>query len=266
MKMRPLLLLLLLLAAPSAQAAERILALAPHICETLFAIGAGNEVVGAVDYCDYPEAAKAVPRVGSYNRINVEAALALKPTLALVMDEHAPGVQLLRRLGVRVVSIYPQRVDQVLDEIRHVGELAGHREQADRLADRLQARLQRLQARVSGQAIPAFYEIWADPLLTAGGHTFIDDVLRQIGLRNVFASLPLEAPRVNVESVVAARPEVVVIPSEKRDVASRAAFWKKWLGADIRVLTVNPDLLHRPGPRLIDGMEHLVQQLQKVEP
>jgi len=261
-----LLLVALWLPWQPAIAKEHILALAPHICEMLFAIGAQAEVVGAVDYCDYPEAAKAVPRAGSYNRINVEAAIALKPTLALVMDEHTPGVQQLRKLGVHVVSIYPKNVDEVISEIRHVGRLTGHREQADRLADRLQARLQRLASRVSGQPIPAFYEIWADPLLTAGGRTFIDDVLRRIGLSNVFGSVELEAPRVNVESVVAASPKVIVIPSEKRDVSERTAFWKQWLGKDIRVITVNPNLVHRPGPRLLDGMEYLVQQLQRAQP
>lgn len=247
-------------------AEERVLALAPHICETLYAIGAGDQIVGAVDYCDYPEEAKSLPRVGGYHRINVEAAIALRPTLALVLDEHAPGVQKLRELGVRVVSIYPQSVDEVLSGIRQVGELTGHGEQADRLAGQLQARLQRLQSRLSGQAIPTFYEIWADPLLTAGKQTFIDDVLRRIGLKNVFGHVELEAPRVNVESVVAARPLVVVVPTEKRDVSERTTFWKKWLGEDIRIITVNPNLVHRPGPRLLDGMEYLVQQIEKVRP
>lgn len=261
-----LLLMTLWLPWQSAIAGERILALAPHICEILYAIGAEAEIVGAVDYCDYPQAAEALPRVGGYHRINVEAAIALKPTLALVLDEQAQGVSKLRELGVRVVSIYPKNVDEVLAGIRYAGALTGHDQQADRLADRLQIRLQRLQSRVSGQAIPTFYEIWADPLMTAGKRTFITDVLRRIGLRNVFGSVEMEAPRINVESVISAGPKVVVVPSEKRDVSERTIFWKKWLGEDIRVITVNHNLVHRPGPRLLDGMEYLVEQLQGSHP
>lgn len=261
-----LLLVALWLPWQSAIAGERILALAPHVCEILYAIGAEADIVGAVDHCDYPDAANALPRVGGYHRINVEAAIALKPTLAFVLDEQAPGVSKLRELGVRVVSIYPQNVDEVLTGIRQVGALTGHREQADALADRLQARLDRLDRRVAGGDVPVFYEIWSEPLITAGKRTFIHDVLRRIGLRNVFGSVELEAPRVNVESVVAARPQVVVIPSEKRDVSERAAFWKRWLGEDIRVITVNHNLVHRPGPRLLDGMEYLVEQLQGAQP
>jgi len=253
----------LCLASP-AWAGERILALAPHACEILYAIGAGEDVVGAVSYCDYPQAVLALPRVGSYERINVEAALALEPTMAIVMDESIPGASKLRDLGVKVVASYPRRVDEVLTEICRIGAETGHQKQADALAEALQQRLDKLKAPPGGpQQASVFYEIWAEPLLTAGKSSFIDDVLHRMGLRNVFGDVALEAPRVNVEAVIAARPDVVVIPSENRDVAERQAFWQKWLGQDVRVIAVNPDLMHRPGPRLLDGMEDLYQQLSQ---
>ena len=258
----------LCLASP-AWAGERILALAPHACEILYAIGAGDDVVGAVSYCDYPQAAHALPRVGSYERINVEAALALKPTMAIVMDESNPGASKLRDMGVKVLASYPRRVDEVLSEIRRVGTETGHQKKADQLAESLQLRLNKLHVpqadagKADVQQASVFYEIWAEPLLTAGKHSFIDDVLSRMGLRNVFGDVAQEAPRVNVEAVIAARPDVVVVPSENRDVAERQAFWQKWLGQDVRVIAVNPDLMHRPGPRLLDGMEDLQQQLSQ---
>ena len=244
-----------LLSATTAHAHERILALAPHICETLYAIGAGQDVVGAVSYCDYPEAAKNIPRVGAYNRINVEAAIALKPTMAIVLDLQTPGIQQLESLGVKIIQSYPQKVDEVIADIRHLGKLTGHQNQATTLADDLQLRLDKLQNQQVKTSV--FYEIWADPLLTAGQHTFIDDVLTQLGLRNVFGDVQLEAPRVNIEAVIAAKPQIIIVPSENRDLKKRTAFWRKWLGDDIRVITVNPDIMHRPGPRLLEGMEYL---------
>ncbi|MDQ7059533.1 MAG: cobalamin-binding protein [Ghiorsea sp.] len=240
-------------------ATERILALAPHACEILYAIGAGKEVVGAVSYCDYPEAAKTLPRVGAYNRINVEAALALKPTMAIVLDTQTPGIKQLEIMGVTIIQSYPKKVAGVLNDIRRIGLLTGHKKQALKLADNLQHRLDKLD--VKNSQTPVFYEIWADPLITAGQQTFIHDILKQMGLRNVFGDVPLEAPRVNIEAVIAAQPRVIIVPSEKRNVKKRTLFWRKWLGNDIQVIAVNPDLLHRPGPRLLDGMEYLNKAL-----
>jgi len=245
--------------ANPAFANERILALAPHICEVLYAIGAEKDVVGAVSYCDYPMDAKQLPRVGAYNRINVEAAIALAPTMAIVSDMQTPGIKQLEALGVKVIPSHPQKVDEVLADIRRLGLLTGHQQQANQLANNLQQRLDKLAIDTSQTSV--FYEIWADPLLTAGKHTFIDDVLRRIGLQNVFGDVELEAPRVNVEAVIAATPDVIIIPSEKRDVKKRTLFWHKWLGKDVRVIAVNPDLVHRPGPRLLDGMEYLSKAL-----
>ncbi|MDX8387498.1 MAG: cobalamin-binding protein [Ghiorsea sp.] len=259
------LLALLLCFSKPVLANERILALAPHVCEILYAIGAGEDVVGAVSYCDYPEAAKSLPRVGAYNRINVEAAIALKPTMAIVLNEATPGITKLRSLGVKIVKSYPIKVDEVLFDIKRLGKLTGHAKQANQVADKLRVRLDKIEEGNRDDPIRVFYEIWADPLLTAGNNTFIHDVLKRMGLRNVFGDVSLEAPRVNVESVMAAKPKLVIVPSEKRNVSARMQHWKKWLGKDIQVITVNPDLLHRPGPRLLDGMEDLALQLQGLK-
>lgn len=92
--------------------------------------------------------------------------------------------------------------------------------------------------------------------MTAGGRSFITDLMREAGLANVFADSPVETLRVNVESVLRAHPAFIIVPLEKRTLASRRAFWRRWL-PDARVIGVNPDLLHRPGPRLLDGLERL---------
>jgi len=259
--MKSLLLLLLLLGCTQATAAERILALAPHVCEMLYAIGAGDEVVGGVDYCDYPEAAKHLPRVGNYTGINLEAALNLKPTMAVISGTSRQKKQ-LEALGIRVVRSAPHSVADVLADIRRLGRLTGHARQAQALSSSMQQRLDRLQRSKTARPVKVFYEVWHDPLQTVGGTGFINDLLQRAGLQNVFAGIPLETPRINIEAVLHAAPAVIIIPSEHRDVAARARFWKHWLGASVRIIVVNPDLIHRPGPRVIDGIEALQQALE----
>lgn len=260
--MRLFVALLLLLCAGQAWAGERILALSPHICEMLYAIGAGDEVVGGVDYCDMPAEARALPRVGSYDRISSEAALALRPTMAVALDEQMAGVATLKRFGVRIVRSNPATVDEVLDDLRRLGELTGHRQQADRVAADFDRRLRKLAARRPDHSLEVLYELWPDPLLVVGGRGFLQDVLQRLGLHNVFSDIPMESPKVNLESVIRARPQIIIVPEEGRDVTARQRFWRQWLGDGVRVVAVNPDLLQRPGPRLIDGMEALMRKLR----
>ena len=92
----------------------------------------------------------------------------------------------------------------------------------------------------------------------------IHDVLQRAGLYNVFGDLPMEGPRINVEAVIRAKPEVIIIPTENRNIAEREKFWKQWLGEDVTVISVHADLLHRPTPRLIDGMEALMGKMAKL--
>ncbi len=257
MKRLALMVAMLLALAPSPAAAERILALTPHACEILFAIGAGSDVVGAVDYCDYPKASRLLPRVGSYAGINVEAALRLRPDMAIVMNEQVPGVDRLRALGVRVLASNPENLEEVFADIQRIGEAVGRGSAAARLVRGLRTRFVRLRRERARPPVRAFYELWGSPLMTAGGRSFITDLMRDAGLDNVFAGTSAETVRVNVESVLRAHPSLIIVPLEHRSLAARRAFWRRWL-PKARVVGVNPDLLHRPGPRLLDGLEALV--------
>jgi len=252
----------LLAGAQSAFAAERILALSPHVCEILFAVGAGDSVVGVVDYCDEPKAAEKRPHVGSYAGIHAEAALKLHPDVAVVMSHNVKGVALLEKAGVRIVESHPASLEEVFADILLLGRLAGRKEEAERLVAGLKRRLAAIRSMKKAH-VRVFYELWFDPLLTAGGKSFINDLLKEAGADNVFADVPLETPQVSIESVVRAAPDVVIVPLENRDLGSRRQFWKRWLpGA--RIIGIDPDLLHRPGPRLIDGLEELQRRLNEV--
>jgi len=267
-KIIPLLYLYLLLLPASACAAQphRILALTPHICEMLYAIGAQAQLVGDVDYCNYPAAAKKLPRIGSYNRINVEAALRLKPDIAVVMSRNVSGVGMLEKMGVRIIVSNPANFNDIFNDLLKLGVLTGHTDKAKAVVAKLRERLQKVRA-MPRSGTTVFYEVWYDPLLTAGGPSFISSLIHEAGGRNVFAGLNVEIPRVNVEAVIRARPGLIVIPLDHRDFKARRAFWEHWLGkGKVRFAAINPDLLNRPGPRLIDGLELLQKALQNQHP
>jgi len=249
--------LLICLTAWSAEAAERVLALTPHACEMIYAIGAEDRLVGAGSYCDYPTAAEKLPRVGSHERINVEAALRLKPDLVVVMSRNVAGVETLAKMGVAIAVSSPADFASLFADMLRLGELTDHTAQAEAAVKKLQERLRKVRAMPrSGKKV--FYEIWPDPILTAGGPSFISKLIEAAGGSNVFAGINLPAPHVSVESVVRAKPDVIVVPLEGRDIEARQHFWEKWFGrGKIRVIAIDPDILHRPGPRLLDGLEAL---------
>jgi len=255
--MKHLLVAAILLLVQPAYAAERILALTPHVCEILFAIGAGAEVVGAGEYCDYPAAVAGLPRVANHRQLYIEAALRLKPTMAVGLRGNLPGLARLKADGVRVVASNPLSLQALFADMIRLGGLTGHRQQAHAAVAGLEHRLQALHAASDASHPRVYYEIWHDPLMAAGGGSLISSVLDELGLVNIFAGVPLEGPRVNVESVLLARPDIIMLSGET-DVQARKTFWKRWFGASpVRFVVVNADLLHRPGPRLIEGMEQL---------
>ncbi len=263
--MKALLALLLLASTlfPVVSTAQRIVALTPHACEMLYAIGAGPQLVGGVSYCDYPAEANELPHIGSYERINVEAALRLKPDVAVVMSRNVAGVAMLEKMGVSVVVSNPISFETMFDDILKLGEITGQPTEAEMLVGQLRERLQAIRNRPRSETA-VFYEVWHDPMITAGGPSFISDLIHQAGGRNIFAELKVETPHVNVESVIRAKPELIVIPLERRDITDRRNFWEKWLGrGNVRFAAIDPDLLHRPGPRLLDGLELLQQALQE---
>ena len=246
---------------PATTMAQRILALTPHACEMLYAIDAGEQIVGAVSYCDYPTEAKALPRIGSYERINVEAALRLKPDLAIVMSRNVVGIEKLEQMGITIVVSNPISFETMFDDILKLGELTHQSAEAETVVNQLRKRLQKIRAKRRPETA-VFYEVWHDPMLTAGGPSFISDLIHQAGGKNIFAGINVETPHVNVESVIRAKPELIVVPLEKRNIEERKAFWEKWLGKDkVRFAAINPDILHRPGPRLLDGLELLQKAL-----
>jgi iron complex transport system substrate-binding protein len=255
------------LAAP----ARRIVSLAPHLTELLFAAGAGGKVVGVVDYSDYPPEAKAIRRVGAYHRLDFEAILALKPDLVVAWPSgNGPDtVQRLRRLGLPVFASEPGALPKLATTIETLGTLAGTADVATRAAAQYRERLGALRARYAGRPeVGVFYEIWDRPLQTVNDAHVISDVIRLCGGRNVFGKLPALAPTINEEDVIRADPEAIVASGMSETHPEWLDAWKRWprLTAVARgnLYVVPPDLIQRATPRVLDGAERLCGALDEA--
>lgn len=253
------------LAAP----ARRIVALAPHVVENLFAVGAGDRLVGAVDYSNYPADAAKIPRVGGYAQLDLERIVALQPDLIVAWRSGNDQGHLarLKAMGLPVYQSEPAKIEDVAGELQRLARLVGREAQAAALVDAFLARLAEVRRRFSGQPkVRVFYQVWDTPLHTIGGEQMISRVIALCGGDNVFAALKTLAPQISPEAVLAADAEAFVaggMGEERRDWLES---WKQWpqLTAVRRnnLFFVPADLLQRHTLRLMDGTEMLCAHLQ----
>ncbi|MCC7328280.1 MAG: cobalamin-binding protein [Burkholderiales bacterium] len=253
-----------------ARPAQRIVSLAPHATELLFAAGAGAAVVGVVAHSDWPPLARALPRVGDAGALDLEGIVALAPDLVIAWPYTAPPqLAALRAQNVAVFVSDPKTIAGIADDIERLGTLAGRHGVAKAAADELRRRQAALREKyASASRLRVFYEVWNEPLYTIGGRHLISQAIALCGGDNVFAALTLPAPAVTVEAVVAAAPEVIV---GGHDAGGRPAWlsdWLRWPGIpavrDGNLLAADGDLLHRSGPRFVDGVAALCADFDKA--
>lgn len=248
--------------------AKRIVTLAPHATEMLYAAGAGEWLIGTVDYSDYPPAAKKVPRVGSYDRFDLEAISALKPDLVIAWETGNPAapVEKMRALGLTVYASQPNRMEDVAGQLERLGQLAGTEAVANQAAERFRQRLAGLRAANAGKPkVRVFYQIWKAPLMTVGGPQIISSAIELCGGENVFGTLSQMAPTVSVEAVLEADPEAIVATGMGDARPEWLDDWNKWprMTAVKRgnLFHIHPDLMQRHTPRILDGAEQLCAAL-----
>lgn len=253
------------LAAP----AERIVSLAPHATEMLFAAGAGDRLVGAVSHSDYPPAARAVPRVGDYNAVDLERIVALRPDLVIAWHSgNGPGLAArLRALGLTVYESEPRQLADIPRALTAFGRLAGTEAIANAAAAEFRARRAALAQRYADRPqVRVFYQIWKQPLMSVNGEHLISHVIRLCGGKNVFANLSTLVPRLSIEAVLARNPEVIVASGMGEERPEWLDDWRAWpaLTAVRRgnLFHVPPDLIQRHSPRVLDGAERLCEQLE----
>jgi len=248
---------------------SRIVSLAPSVTEMLFAVGAGEQVVGVTSFCDYPPEAQAKPKVGGAFP-NLEVVLSLKPTLVVApRDFIRPDmVAKLDQLKIALFILDAGSLEDVLRHIRTIGRILGRSEKADAVAADLRRRVTEIKARTAGAARPrVFYVLNSDPLMTAGPGSFIHQLIELAGGANVAAGAPVSYPRLSLEEVVKQDPQVILFPvgDDEGIPDQEQQRWLRWTTLSAvkqnRFVRIPSVLLDRPGPRVVDGLELLARQL-----
>lgn len=246
-----------------------IIALAPHIVEMLFDIGAGEQIIATTEHADYPEAAKKIAKIGSSLRIQLERVIELQPDLIIAWKSGNPSDDLsrLKQLGFNVVYSQPDTFNDVAKELRLFGKLSGHREQSERVASQFLADLATIKQQYSEkETLTAFYEVWSRPLTTIAKNSWPQQFLDACSIKNPFYDASSSYPQVNIEQVLQANIDVVIQPFAKKKISSDGYDWKKWpiLPAvkHQQMITLDADIVHRMTTRSLHALNDLCQQAE----
>jgi len=250
----------------------RIVSLVPSVTESAFALGGEARIVGVSDFCDWPPAARAKPRVGGMVNPSLETLVALKPDLVVGTDEgnrEETFVQ-LQRLGIPVYIVHAHRISEMYDLIARVGALTGRRDAVGPLVAGIQRRIDAVRAAVKARPAPrVLYVLWPDPLLVPGRDSHLTEMIELAGGRSITGGEPVSYVRFSIEAAVARAPEVIVLAdhSTGASTAGRAAP-EKWQALTSvpairagRLYSVDLSILHRYGPRVPEGLEMLARMI-----
>jgi iron complex transport system substrate-binding protein len=251
--------------------ARRIISLAPHTTEMLYAAGAGDRIVGTVSYSDFPEAAKKLPRVGDNTLLDIERIVGFQPDLLVVWRHGNAEGQLdkLRTFGIPIFRSEPHTLTEIPGALIRFGELAGSESVARQAAIDFTRRLDAIRSRYSERpTVSLFYQVWTQPLLTINGHQIISDVIRACGGENVFAAARQLVPTVDVEAVLAANPEVIVSGKMGSEDTSSFDVWRTFPSllavSNNNLILLDDESISRPSPRILEGATRLCEALETV--
>ncbi|KXV03925.1 cobalamin-binding protein [Caballeronia megalochromosomata] len=253
--------------------AQRVVSLAPHVTELLFAAGGGARIVGAVTYSDYPKEAQTIPRVGDNKALDLERIVALHPDL-IVVWRHGNAARQMERLAALGVPIYfsePKHLDDIATSIDKLGALLGTQDTARASSDAFTRDIAQLRSRYARRPpVSVFYQVWDDPLMTLNRDNVFDEVIGLCGGVNVFAADKARVPTISTEAVLAANPEAIVTSTAGATTPDRPLpaleRWRRWTSltavARGNLFGIDGDLINRPTPRLVLGAAELCRDLE----
>lgn len=246
---------------------EKLISLAPANTEILFAIGAGDRIFGVTDYCEYPAAALEKAKIGDFSNPNIELIIEIEPDVVFV----AAGVQRevlnqLEEVGIVVVTLDAENLDQVLKNISLAGKIVGNEEESSKLVVQMEARIQAVKTKLAAAAATPtiFFEVWDDPLMTAGPNTFINDLINLAGGSNIASDAAEQYGQFSMELLLERDPEIYLINDHAhtpKDVMTRPNYGSLSSVKNEKVYAINDDLVTLPGPRLVEGLEEMARIL-----
>jgi len=245
---------------------KRAISLAPSVTEMIFAAGAGDRLVGVTTYCNFPEAAKAIEKIGDTQTPNIERIIALKPDVVFVStaSQLEAFMQTLEQQSIAVYVTDPKGIDGVAENLRTLGTLFGTETTADRLADELKRRAAAVDEDANGTPRPkVFVQISNEPLFTIGKDAFLTEVVGRAGGDSVTKDVPTGFPKLSKETASAMAPEVLILSDSEDNREPNEVFRGSPAVKNGRVYRIDPDIISRPGPRLVDALEQIAGFLHK---
>ena len=249
--------------------AQRVIAMAPHATELVYAAGGAARMVGAVEYSDYPEAAKALPRVGNNLQIDMERVASLKPDLIVVWlhGNSERQIEQIRTLGIPMFHSEPKKLDDIAATLSRLGKLMGTDSAAEAAAATARGTLATLKTQYAGRpVVRTFYQVWDKPLYTLNGGHIVSDALRLCGGENIFAAMKITAPVVSVEAVLQEDPEAILGTERRKKEDNGVGMWRQFPNMTAvrraNLFSVDGNLLNRAGPRMIAGTAALCEKLE----
>lgn len=250
---------------------KRIIALAPHLVESLYAIGAGDQIIATTSHADYPKAAKNIMVVGNYARLQIEKIIQLKPDVVIAWTTGNPIVDLARleKYQIKVIYSNPETLEDVATELRLLGEITGRTEQASKLAEQYLTKLAGIKQRYTSKAkISVFYELWSRPIRTVAQKAWPQQQITLCGAVNPFADAKDDYPSVGLEQVLVTLPQVVIQPSKSTSGDPDSLNWQQWPHVPAAkngfIFHPNADKVHRMTTRVLDELVVLCEQIDKA--
>jgi vitamin B12 transport system substrate-binding protein len=247
---------------------RKIIALAPHIVESLYAIGAGEQIIGTTAHADYPADAKNILRVGNYARLQIEKIIQLKPDVIIAWKTGNPTDDLarLKKYQLQVIYSHPQTLEDVANELIMLGKITGREVAANIIAAKYMKKLQKIQQTYANQSkVSVFYELWSRPLRTVANQAWPQQQIQLCGATNPFANAIDDYPSIGLEQVLVSLPQVVIQPSQPNTDSPDGLNWPQWQHIPAVknnfIFYPNADKLHRMTTRMLDEVVILCEQI-----
>lgn len=250
---------------------QRIVSVSPSVTEIIGVIDADSKLVGVSLYSYCPASVKSLPKVGSYVKPNIEQIIFLNPDLVVMSYEGAPrsDVDKLRKLNLNIAVLRSEKVSDIIKNINWLGEVLQHQKEAKEAAGNLERRYEQIRSLVKEIPKPrTFYSIALNPIVSVGAKSFINSLIHDAGGINITGNIDQAYPKLTIESVIAMSPDVLVFSSgmgNELDMENQMPFWNRWKKIpavrDRRFVEVNHDIINRPGPRVVQALASIAQQL-----
>ena len=259
------------LAQPLTPEKPTIIALAPHIVEMLYDIGAGDQIIGTTAYADYPENAKNIPRIGNHARIQIERVIELQPDLIIAWKSGSPSDDLARlaQLGFTIIYSQPNTFEDIALELRQFSVLTGHQAKGEKVAQAFEKSLANVKKTYQSKSkITGFYELWSRPLTTVAKNSWPQQFLSVCQVTNPFEQASTPYPQVSIEQLLPASVQLIIQPLSSNQKQREGFTWQDWpmipAVANNHIIQPNADAMHRMTIRSLGALKDLCQAIDNT--